>query len=280
MWQRLLAILHFSSQQTWEDRPPDRQKVRQMSDADLLAVFIDSHENVYWDELQSRMTDKVYRILLACLNYNSEAAKDAAQDVFIKIYLFLQKQSSCHIKRFRSYLATSAKNYCKDTFRKDRTEAKHLGTRVYAPENHLKEVQSSEIDENFRLEDIEGHLAFKKKLDRLDTKYKVPIALFYFDGFTITVDTISSLAKKNFPKSVLERLEKIKEELPGEAIFLSFIITATDNELTLDQYIGVLQNAGFRPRKTLGELALILKLSESQTRTRLAYGKKLLGDMY
>ncbi|MBP7050211.1 MAG: sigma-70 family RNA polymerase sigma factor [Phycisphaerae bacterium] len=105
---------------------------------------------------------RVFAICLGMLG-NRHDAEDAAQQTLLRG--FVQIQGLRDSDRFAPWIARIARNLCLDTIRRSR--------RRVAP------MPRSECDEGARTEDCRR---LEAALAKLDSEYRVPLLLFYFDG--------------------------------------------------------------------------------------------------
>lgn len=137
-------------------------------------------QSIYTQEKFSKIYNKyanmVYKICIMMLKDTSDA-EDATQNVFVKfIKASKEYKSEEHLK---ASLIVIARNECK---------------------NHLKHWWSSKRDS---FEDITepsyndsyGGSDVKDAIDRLPDKYKIPVYLFYYEGYT--TEEISKMLKIN-----------------------------------------------------------------------------------
>lgn len=105
---------------------------KKLIDEQLVALFIETQKNLYFEQLYDRYSDKVYR---KCLSFVKDDAKaeDFTHDIFLKLVLNL-----CSYKataKFSTWLYSITYNYCIDQ------------TRI------SKKYSEVGLDENFDLSD-------------------------------------------------------------------------------------------------------------------------------
>jgi RNA polymerase sigma factor (sigma-70 family) len=106
--------------------------VKKLTDEQLVAHFIETQKNLYFEQLYDRYSDKVYR---KCLSFVKDDAKaeDFTHDIFLKLVLNLGSYKET--AKFSTWLYSITYNYCIDQ------------TRV------SKKYSEVGLDENFDLPD-------------------------------------------------------------------------------------------------------------------------------
>lgn len=142
-------------------------------------------------DIYCEYADMVYRIALMILKNNSEA-EDATQAVFIKLINFQsQFQNEEHLK---AWLITVTKNTCKDMLKSWWRS---------------KQVDFDSIKEaSYMLQDVENDIWIK--VMKLHTKYKLPLYLYYFEGYD--TKEISEILEVNYA-TVRTRLRTARNKL-------------------------------------------------------------------
>ena len=88
--------------------------VKKLSDEQLVALFIETQKNLYFEQLYDRYADKVYR---KCLSFVKDDAKaeDFTHDIFLKLVLNLSSYKET--AKFSTWLYSITYNYCIDQTR-------------------------------------------------------------------------------------------------------------------------------------------------------------------
>ena len=84
------------------------------SDEELVALFLKTQQNIYFEELYRRYAVKVYRRCLFFLK-DSHRAEDLTQDIFLKLISRLNSYRKC--ARFANWISRITYNYCMDHIR-------------------------------------------------------------------------------------------------------------------------------------------------------------------
>jgi RNA polymerase sigma factor (sigma-70 family) len=88
--------------------------VKKLTDEQLVAHFIETQKNLYFEQLYDRYSDKVYR---KCLSFVKDDAKaeDFTHDIFMKLVLNLSSYKET--AKFSTWLYSITYNYCIDQTR-------------------------------------------------------------------------------------------------------------------------------------------------------------------
>ncbi len=146
----------------------NEKEFKHTSDQDLLAQYYKLGDNRLLGVLLQRYT---LLLLGVCMKYlkNEEAAKDAVQQIFLKVIHELQRY---HVQYFKSWLYAIARNYCLMQLRKN------------------KVLKEAEINENIVEQEFSLHNEIEKEqlismveasLNKLSDEQKKCIVLFYLD---------------------------------------------------------------------------------------------------
>jgi RNA polymerase sigma factor (sigma-70 family) len=138
------------------------------SDQELLSQYYKSNDSRLLGVLLQRYT---LLLLGVCMKYlkNEEAAKDAVQQIFLKVIHELQRY---HVQYFKSWLYMIARNYCLMQLRKhDIKNVKELNENIAEEEYPLQHAAEKE-----RLLSM-----VETSLDELSNEQKRCITLFYLD---------------------------------------------------------------------------------------------------
>lgn len=88
--------------------------VKKLTDEQLVALFMETQKNLYFEQLYDRYSDKVYR---KCLSFVKDDAKaeDFTHDIFLKLVLNLSSYKET--AKFSTWLYSITYNYCIDQTR-------------------------------------------------------------------------------------------------------------------------------------------------------------------
>lgn len=147
--------------------------------------------------LAERYMDTIYRVAYSWVK-NSEDANDVTQNVLIQLYKTTKEfESDSHLK---NWLIRVTVNQCKMLFR--------------APWSRMEDIEA--YAETLGFED-ESHLDLFQAVMKLDKKYRVPLMLFYYEGYsTAEVAELLELPEKTVSTRLSRAKAKLKNELKEE----------------------------------------------------------------
>ncbi len=148
--------------------------------------------------IAKRYTDTIYRVAYSWTK-NSHDANDVTQDVLIQLYKTEKEfETDSHLK---NWLIRVTVNQCKMMFRS------HW--------NHMEDI--SEYANTLGFED-ESYLDLFQAVMELDKKYRVPILLFYYEGYsTAEISTILEIPEKTVSTRLFRAKKKLKDYLEEES---------------------------------------------------------------
>lgn len=141
--------------------------IKNMTDFELLQRYKKLKESSYLGELLDRYSMMVYGVSLKYLK-DEEQAKDAVQQIFLKVIDVIQEQT---ITYFKSWLFIVTKNYCFMQLRKKNNNFPIDEQFTIATETTDKEEQHQKEQQISLLE---------KGIENLSPEQKVCIELFYY----------------------------------------------------------------------------------------------------
>ena len=89
--------------------------ISELTDLEIIHLYLDNQQSEYFSELYNRYNGKVYYKCLSLLQSES-IAKDATQEIFVKLFLNLSKFSEK--AKFSTWVYSITYNYCIDYIRK------------------------------------------------------------------------------------------------------------------------------------------------------------------
>lgn len=156
--------------------PTAAKKAKEYTDTELIALYLREQNTVYFTQLYRRYASKVFAKCISMLG-DEGLARDATQDIFIKILLNLSKfteQSS-----FSTWVYSITYNYCIDLIRKKK-KIPMLYTEDVGKMSKETEV---EIPDSVLLEMKQERLG--KVLDHLPPGDKAILMMKYIDDLQI-----------------------------------------------------------------------------------------------
>ena len=143
-----------------------------------------------FESLVEKYMDMIYRVAYSWTK-NSDDANDVTQDVLIQLYKTNKEfESDSHIK---NWLIKVTVNQCKMLFR--------------TPWSKMEDINN--YAETIGFED-ESHLDLFFAVMKLDKKYRVPLILFYYEGYSCA--EIAAILETN-ESTVKTRLKRARERL-------------------------------------------------------------------
>jgi RNA polymerase sigma-70 factor (ECF subfamily) len=146
----------------------NEKKFRHLSDQDLLDQYFKSRNNQLLGILLQRYT---LLLLGVCMKYlkNEEGAKDAVQQIFLKVIHELQRY---RVQYFKSWLYMIARNYCLMQLRKHgiETAAEINENIVDDPASFTNEIEKERLI-----------VVMESSLQELNSEQKTCVTLFYLD---------------------------------------------------------------------------------------------------
>ncbi len=150
-----------------------------------------------FETFAEKYMDMVYRVAYSWTK-NSHDANDVTQDVFIQLYKTKKEfESDLHIK---NWLLKVTVNQCKMLFR--------------SPWSRVEDI--SDYAETIGFED-ESHMELFLAVMKLDKKYRVPLMLFYYEGYsTKEISSFLGISEKSISTRLFRAKAKLKEYLKEE----------------------------------------------------------------
>lgn len=150
-----------------------------------------------FENLAEKYMDMIYRVAYSWTK-NPDDANDVTQDVLIQLYKTNKAfESDSHIK---NWLLKVTVNQCKMLFR--------------SLWNKMEDI--SDYAETIGFED-ESHMDLFFAVMKLDKKYRVPLMLFYYEGYsTKEISSILGIPEKTISTRLFRAKAKLKEYLKEE----------------------------------------------------------------
>ena len=181
--------------------------VTSMSDFELIQACLNEDKS-YFGELVGRYKNLVFTVILRMLNDRQEA-NDLSQEVFIKIYLNLDKYHPDF--KFSTWIMRIATNHVIDFRRKKHQETVPL-------ENVEYELSGEESPEDAYITN-ERKRFLTNMIEGLPDMYKIPIVLYHQQGMSyqeiseITHEPLSKVKNRIFRgrKMLKENIMSVKD---------------------------------------------------------------------
>lgn len=147
-------------------------KLKHLKDEELVALYIDTQQNLYFEEIYERYANKVYRKCYSFV-YNQAKAEDFTHDIFLKLIVKIGtfKESS----KFSTWLYSITYNFCMDQIRvnKKNVEVALDGNHDIMDENDEDDLVNMHSDQ------------LGKTLEKIPSDEKALILMKYQDDFSI-----------------------------------------------------------------------------------------------
>mgnify|MGYP001800669194 FL=1 len=114
----------------------------QHSDTELIQKYLSTRESAYFQVLYQRYSGKVYSKCISLLK-DEVLAKDAAQEIFTKIFLNLAKFGER--SKFSTWVYSITYNYCIDYLRKRKKETKLFSSEADDAPDVVEEVPDTAL---------------------------------------------------------------------------------------------------------------------------------------
>lgn len=147
--------------------------------------------------IAERYMDTIYRVTYSWTKH-SQDANDVTQEVLLQLYKSTKDfESEAHLK---NWLIRVTINQCKMLFR--------------APWRKTENIDDYANTLGFEESD---HLALFQAVMQLDKKYRVPLMLFYYEGYsTSEIASLMDIPEKTVSTRLFRARAKLKEELKEE----------------------------------------------------------------
>lgn len=147
------------------------QQHEHMTDQELLEQFYADHDNEWLGFLLQRYT---LLLLGVCMKYlkNEEEAKDAVQQVFLKV---IQELHKYRVDYFKSWLYMVAKNHCLMKLREKQ------GKITVEINERLTARESQETDIEIHLQNEKALMLMEESLKQLNPEQQQCVTLFYLE---------------------------------------------------------------------------------------------------
>ena len=188
---------------------------RKYDDFELIDEYMNTQNQLYFNELYGRYADKIYGKCLSILR-DATAAQDAAQDIFMKV--FLKLASFNRKSKFSTWVYSITYNYCIDIVRKNKRLIVSSTDSDTAPE--VEDTAPEMSDAAFREMNISR---LSKALDDIPETDKALLILKYQDGLSIKELAEVTGKGESAVKMKLKRA-KVKAQQAYQNLVISILI--------------------------------------------------------
>ncbi|MEZ4921175.1 MAG: RNA polymerase sigma factor [Saprospiraceae bacterium] len=178
------------------------KKISDWSDKELIGAYLREQNQMYFGQLYRRYASKVFAKSISMLN-DEGLARDATQDIFIKILLNLAKfgeQSS-----FSTWVYSITYNYCIDQIRK-----KKKGVLVFTDDpGRIRDEAEEELPDSVILEMKQQKLA--QVLEDVPPGDKAILLMKYIDGLQIKeIATVLDKTESAIKMQIMRAKQKVE----------------------------------------------------------------------
>jgi RNA polymerase sigma-70 factor (ECF subfamily) len=173
--------------------------MKNLSDEELVRLYIDTQRNAYFERLYERYCDKVYR---KCLSFTKDPvrAEDFTHDIFLKLIVKLggfREQA-----KFSTWLYSITYNYCTDQVRSPQSRRE-----VYMEEGWDR--FEDEVDDMAEIAEMEAK-RLQLAMDQLSPEEQAMLLMKYQDDISIReIAAMNGLTES----AVKMRLKRLREKL-------------------------------------------------------------------
>lgn len=185
--------------------------MKNLSDEELVSLYIETQQNVYFERLYERYCDKVYR---KCLSFTKDPvrAEDLTHDVFLKVVIKLstfQGQA-----KFSTWLYSVTYNYCTDQLRTSRQRRE-----VYADEGWERYDVAGQDDDLTELAELEAKQV-QRALEKLPADEQTMLLMKYQDDVSIReIAILNGLTESTVKMRLKRSRDKLRKYYLEGAVF-------------------------------------------------------------
>lgn len=176
---------------------------QEQTDAEVIRAYLATQDARYFSQLYRRYANKVYGKCISILK-NDAAARDAMQDIFVKIMLNLGNFGEK--SQFSTWVYSITYNYCIDAIRKKKKEKTLFSEDI----ERTPDVAADEVPDQFLLEmDMQN---LKAVLEALPDSDRLILIMKYHDDMSIRdIAEILSKTESAVKMKIKRAKEKAKE---------------------------------------------------------------------
>jgi RNA polymerase sigma factor (sigma-70 family) len=183
---------------------------KEMSDSEIIKEYLRTQNSLYFSMLYRKYSGKVYGKCISILK-NDDEAKDAVQDIFVKIMLNLGNFGEK--SQFSTWIYSITYNFCIDNIRKRKKDKTLFSEDV----ERAPDVAEEEVPDEYLLEMDVKYL--KRVLEELPTGDRMIILMKYQDDMSIKeiaemIDKTESAVKMKI-KRAKHKAQELFEKING-----------------------------------------------------------------
>ena len=170
---------------------------KEISDADIIKEYLRTQNSTFFSILYRKYAGKVYGKCLSILR-NEDEARDAVQDIFVKIMLNLGNFGEK--SQFSTWIYSITYNFCIDLIRKRKKEKTLFSEDI----ERVPDVAEEDVPDEFMREMDIKYL--KQVLEELSTGDRIILLMKYQDELSIkeiadTIDKTESAVKMKIKRA-------------------------------------------------------------------------------
>ncbi len=170
---------------------------KEISDADIIKEYLRTQNSTFFSILYRKYAGKVYGKCLSILR-NEDEARDAVQDIFVKIMLNLGNFGEK--SQFSTWIYSITYNFCIDLIRKRKKEKTLFSDDI----ERVPDVAEEDVPDEFMREMDIKYL--KQVLEELSTGDRIILLMKYQDELSIkeiadTIDKTESAVKMKIKRA-------------------------------------------------------------------------------
>ncbi len=183
---------------------------KEMSDSEIIKEYLRTQNSLYFSMLYRKYSGKVYGKCISILK-NDDEAKDAVQDIFVKIMLNLGNFGEK--SQFSTWIYSITYNFCIDNIRKRKKDKTLFSEDI----ERAPDVAEDEVPDEYLLEMDVKYL--KRVLEELPTGDRMIILMKYQDDMSIKeiaemIDKTESAVKMKI-KRAKHKAQELFEKMNG-----------------------------------------------------------------
>jgi len=127
---------------TRDNQAIDRKDLASVDDSQIIRLYLKTRNSVYFDILYKRYSGKIFSKCISLLK-DEARAKDAAQEIFTKIFLNMAKFNEK--SKFSTWVYSITYNYCIDFLRGKKKEKRLFSDEMENPPEVVDDVPDNEL---------------------------------------------------------------------------------------------------------------------------------------
>lgn len=184
--------------------------MKQLSDEELVRLYVETQRNTYFERLYERYCDKVYR---KCLSFTKDPARaeDLTHDIFLKLVVKLS--SFREQAKFSTWLYSITYNYCTDQLRSQNLR------REVSMEDNWERLDVETGDDLAEMAEMEAQ-QLQRALLQLAPDEQTMLLMKYQDDISIReIAAINGLTESAVKMRLKRSRDKLRKSYLESAVF-------------------------------------------------------------